>query len=1084
MKRWLAAVATLLIGTLTVPSALAAAPLAGPAQTEAVQANTTKTADLAVQGVAAGPAATYVFLDGGFVLVFGGGGLNQPSLLPLTGVRQIAEGGAGRFALLDTGAVWWEDTSGERPEWRLLLDTDDVRRIAVTDNGVVLVRTTGTLWFYDMASGTLAPMGLDFVYQVAVGDGWILALVNGGRVYGLGDNRFGVLGAETGPDGAAEWTALPVSGVQALAGGGHSAFFLCEDGTVLGLGLNAWGVLGTKAASWTGVPVRIPFSAKIAAIAASPDGRNLFAVTTTGEVYGLGANDSGQLGLGSGYHVVKGTPTKLDLKHVAEIAVGNAFIVARDTSGTIRGLGRTNAGQLGTASRDPYFGYEMPHTLRATSPETLFEQAVARAKARPDYLPVARQLYYLLPADKRAKEYENNLTEAESAVASAAEAAVARAEKECTLDALLAARELVAALRSEQARPLVERLAPVEQEVAKAGDVVPPTIVSVMLTETGLTVTASDSAQYPYAASGVVEIRMRFDNGNWFTYNGPVLWPATAATVYVQAVDAHGNASAETAWSLDVAAAEQAVTALEGLQLNGTTADVATVREAVARTHQAVAALVDGEQKTALLVRYAEAARRAQSLLAARAAGASVQAADQALKAFLNDTAADGDAVAAQIAQARELLDRRGWTDASLEQRLSVVATQFATTRARRLVSDVAATTVTTRSDPDDVFAYKWAVERAGLAVAQVPNPVVAASLTAKLANVQAKLADVWADLMLDRAEAVLKAVADNAALDEIELLLGQARTAIAHVVNDTQRNSYERRLERAQSSAQSARVTLAIRAAQAAAENVTLDTRSEVEALFETANKLVQRLGNSTLKLKLKDAQGTLYQRLAVLYLDQAEQTLNPDTIREAEAVIGQLSYSVRKPYAERLAPLTNLVAAEEAVKAVDANYAEWEKTLLKANLAKNLQSVTRAYSNYTSQLSRAEKLVKDLPENSDNARYTEKVAQLRERLQEQQAMGAVAERVMTLVRGRVPDDQKEVKLRFGVHWAVNLNSVYADELRRTLGSVQPNWVNLTPNILTLYDNGQIITDAQGTGVVIGWTRKGVIRVVVTVSE
>lgn len=1084
LRRWLATLAVVLLaGSAFAPPVLGDAAASGGANSEG------PAGALAVKAVAAGPAATYVFLDGedGLVLLFGGGRVNQPLLMPLLNVRQIADGPAGRFALLDSGQVLWEDTGGDRAEWRLLLDTDDVREIVVSESGLFLVRRAGALWFYDLASGTLQPVGLSYIRQVVAGDGWYLALANDGQVYGIGDNTYGVLGAEVGPAGAFdEWTRLPVSGVKAIAGGGHTAYFLLSDGSIVGLGSNAYQTLGTKASAWTGVPTQIPFGATVEAIAASPDGRNLYALTSGREVYGIGANDSGQLGSGSGYHAVRGVPVKLGLKNVVAVAAGNGFVVTLDGSGNLRGMGRTSSGQLGTASPDPYFGFDTPRTLRIpTTWEALFDQALSRAQVRPDYLPVARRLLLRLPRPVAGNQREIQFSETETAVAQAAEQAVGRAEQERTLEALLAARELVAALRADAARPLLERLEPVERDLALAGDRLPPAVVSVTLDGTALTVTATDSAQYPYAASGVKQIRMRLGDGAWFTYTGPVLVPARPVSVFVQAVDARDNTSAVFEWSLDFAGAEEAVAALEGFMVTGGVSDAARGEEVTAAAQEAVEALVDGEKKEALRSRLAQAAIRVRGLLAAQVAHAAVKTAEEAVAAFgAGDPVADGDAVAAQLTLARNLLDARGWTDASLESRLSRAEGQFAIARARRLVNEVSANKVTTKSNRDEIVAYKWAVERAGLAVSRVSNPSVATSLNLALADVRAALDAVWADMVLDQAETALKSVADGEHLDEIEVLLGEARTAIGHMAAGTTRKSYERRLERAQSDAQKARVTLAIEAAKAAAADVTLENRSQVEALFETAGRLVERLGNATLRLRLKDAQAVLFKRLADLYLERAEKTLDPETIREAKSIVAKLSYAVRKPYEQRLEPLTGVLEAEEALAAVAARRQEWEKTLLEADLSQNRLPVTRAYSNYTSQASKAAELVAGLPKETDNPVLAKKADELRKRWEEQERLLEIAGRVMELERGHKVKDQKELKATVGVNWAFRLDAIYREEIRRYLGSGQPRWVNLTPKVITLSENSQVFADKPGTGVVIGWTDEGVLRFVIEVRD
>lgn len=242
---------------------------------------------------------------------------------------------------------------------------DDVIAIAAGDHFSVAVKSDGTVWAWgsngsgqvgtgaegDWQTTPVQVTGIEDAVAVAARASTAAALLADGTVMAWGSNGNGALGrgAFTPTDDATPALVTGVSGVTAIAlGGGVSqlhALALLDDGTVMAWGSNALAALGQ--------PVSTPANPTPAAVAgvsgvesiAAGQGFSLI-VTGTGDVYGWGAANVGQLGAGT-VGANSETPVKADVVGVVAVAAGQQHVIAVHGDGTMSTWGSNSFGQLG-----------------------------------------------------------------------------------------------------------------------------------------------------------------------------------------------------------------------------------------------------------------------------------------------------------------------------------------------------------------------------------------------------------------------------------------------------------------------------------------------------------------------------------------------------------------------------------------------------------------------------------------------------------------------------------------------------------------------------------------------------------------
>lgn len=174
--------------------------------------------------------------------------------------------------------------------------------------------------------------------------------VAGGAVYCWGSRQSGALGGGTSGNTVAPpaQALIDASATQTWAGN-QFTLVVMADGTLRSFGTNSEGQLGR--------PTGNPFDATPGQVAnltgviqASAGYQHACAVTSQGGLYCWGANDYGQLGLGTTSNQPVTLPAQVTLpmgKQAKQVSCGSFHTCALMTDGTVYCFGRNNTGQSG-----------------------------------------------------------------------------------------------------------------------------------------------------------------------------------------------------------------------------------------------------------------------------------------------------------------------------------------------------------------------------------------------------------------------------------------------------------------------------------------------------------------------------------------------------------------------------------------------------------------------------------------------------------------------------------------------------------------------------------------------------------------
>lgn len=174
-----------------------------------------------------------------------------------------------------------------------------------------------------------------------------------GVLYAVGGNYFGQFGQGHQADSVTPvvFPLPPGSVVVDAVEGSDALFVLTSDGAVFGAGTNAFGQLGDGTTTNSPVPVRFGLPAGEIAAQIYPSSGTTFVRTVSGRVYGAGYNARGQLG--DGTTATQATPVRFTLpagQLVSSIHPGPDRLYALTRSGQVFGAGANETGQLGIGS--------------------------------------------------------------------------------------------------------------------------------------------------------------------------------------------------------------------------------------------------------------------------------------------------------------------------------------------------------------------------------------------------------------------------------------------------------------------------------------------------------------------------------------------------------------------------------------------------------------------------------------------------------------------------------------------------------------------------------------------------------------
>jgi alpha-tubulin suppressor-like RCC1 family protein len=203
------------------------------------------------------------------------------------------------------------------------------------------------------------------VIAIAADSNFSLALLRNGHVVTFGSGNFGQRGVGTTSAPYTPTTVLaenghgPLSGVRAIAADGSTEMALLRNGTVVGWGANNSGQLGDGTTTTRELPVHvrgINGQGRLSGVVAiALGGHHALAVLRGGSVLSWGANDRGQLG--DGTTVPHGFPLPVHgingvglLTGATEVSAAEKHGFARLRDGRVAGWGFGTAGQLGNGT--------------------------------------------------------------------------------------------------------------------------------------------------------------------------------------------------------------------------------------------------------------------------------------------------------------------------------------------------------------------------------------------------------------------------------------------------------------------------------------------------------------------------------------------------------------------------------------------------------------------------------------------------------------------------------------------------------------------------------------------------------------
>ena len=203
------------------------------------------------------------------------------------------------------------------------------------------------------------------VTQLAAGGAHSLAVTSTGQLYAFGLNEFGQLGVAINsgtPTANPTPTLVSLPGasgpVTQIAAGGDHSLAVTSTGQLFAFGLNEFGQLGIEAQSGTNSAnptaslVSLPGASGPATQVAAGEDHSL-AVTSTGQLYAFGLNESGQLGRSTdnGERKPNQTPELVSLPGasgaVTQVAAGGNHSLAVTSTGQLFAFGDNEFGQLG-----------------------------------------------------------------------------------------------------------------------------------------------------------------------------------------------------------------------------------------------------------------------------------------------------------------------------------------------------------------------------------------------------------------------------------------------------------------------------------------------------------------------------------------------------------------------------------------------------------------------------------------------------------------------------------------------------------------------------------------------------------------
>ena len=292
----------------------------------------------------------------------------------LPGMRGVAAGSTHSIAVDTNGRLWaW----GHNLDGQLGDGTTDARTspvpvetlsavvsVSAGEHHTVAVRHDGSVWawgrssFGQLGDGTEGALrsspirvgSTNDARMVAAGGLHSVVVTTDGALRAWGRNTEGQLGISRTSDvfSAPEALRERRSKVTAVSvGWSHSLAVV--DGSLWSWGWNRYGALGHGTSSNTLLNPRAVAAMPLVSTIAVGLGHASAAIDAAGDLWTWGANSSGVLGHGSWENA--SSPTRVPtVSNVADVTIGQSFMIARSNDGTLWAWGVNSSGQLGIGS--------------------------------------------------------------------------------------------------------------------------------------------------------------------------------------------------------------------------------------------------------------------------------------------------------------------------------------------------------------------------------------------------------------------------------------------------------------------------------------------------------------------------------------------------------------------------------------------------------------------------------------------------------------------------------------------------------------------------------------------------------------
>jgi alpha-tubulin suppressor-like RCC1 family protein len=258
-------------------------------------------------------------------------------------------------------------------------------KIALASNFAVALRNDGSLWSWGYNGNGELGQGNQTGYvaspinvtgsttwtQISAGTGFILAINTNGTLWSWGNNNAGQLGVSSTTNSISPRLVSGPAGTSwaAIAAGSSHSLGITTTGRLYGWGYNLFGQVGNFSSSNVSSPVLLtPGGQLLSWASVTAGGTHSLAITTTGRLYGWGANSTGQVGdtttsNRSSPVLVSGPATT----SWSTIGAGSGHSLGITATGQLYAWGNNGNGQLGILLTNNRAGPELVSGPATTS---------------------------------------------------------------------------------------------------------------------------------------------------------------------------------------------------------------------------------------------------------------------------------------------------------------------------------------------------------------------------------------------------------------------------------------------------------------------------------------------------------------------------------------------------------------------------------------------------------------------------------------------------------------------------------------------------------------------------------------------